>query len=196
MSDFERIFGVGANIESVIDGINNEYFRGDDQDDFELPIKFDSYKEALEWAKQNVGGIITHDSNYGCFIVKSSQKDKSIPASPIMLRDPSDWCFAADHLEDLRLTPTWESVRGYVTQRYGESSEVELPVRLSHIVGLEAALRAIDYGLWYLTDDIYMVMYEEGGGSINAALLIQPNLITLRAASHLLPEIKRAILGQ
>jgi len=195
MGDFERIFGVGANIDSIIDGINDDYFRGGDEDDVELPIMFDTFKEALEWAKQNVGGIITHDSNMGCFIVKSSQKYKSIPASPIMLRDPGDF-YPCDELKALKLTPTWKSVTNYVCHMFGESIQVKLPVLLSHIVGLETALRDIDYVLWHVTDDIYLVTCEEGTGYLHAALLIQPNLITICTCPYKLPAIKRAILGQ
>jgi hypothetical protein len=56
MGDFERIFGAGKSVESMIDGINQEYFHEALINNSKRTFK--SYKEASEWARKNPGKVI------------------------------------------------------------------------------------------------------------------------------------------
>lgn len=82
MGDFERTFGAGANIESIIDGFNMSYFC--EQRDTERTMRsrgnkldsqnsqtFSSFQEALAWAKANLGRAITRIPGGDGFMVKT-----------------------------------------------------------------------------------------------------------------------------
>jgi len=74
MGDFERIFGAGASIESIINGINSTHVRDRHQQRRENTApskhKFSSFQEALAWAKSNPGKTIIRASNGAEFIEK------------------------------------------------------------------------------------------------------------------------------
>lgn len=63
MGDFERTFGAGANIDSIINGINRNYFREQRQTRNEKSTSskntFPSFQAAITWAKENPGRAIT-----------------------------------------------------------------------------------------------------------------------------------------
>ncbi|WP_339934707.1 hypothetical protein [Vreelandella glaciei] len=85
MGDFERTFGAGANIESIIDGINRDYFReqrkgarshsgsargGEPKLHQSGKQHFTSFQEAMAWAKRNPGKSITRSPDGEGFVEK------------------------------------------------------------------------------------------------------------------------------
>ena len=79
MGDFERTFGAGANLDSIIDGYSREYRREQrSSGSFSRPKPtdadtktFSSFQEAMSWAKSNPGKIITRIPGQEGFMVKS-----------------------------------------------------------------------------------------------------------------------------
>lgn len=79
MGDFERTFGAGANLDSIIDGYSREYRREQKSSiayskspPTDTGTKtFLSYQEALSWAKANPGQAITRIPGQEGFMVKN-----------------------------------------------------------------------------------------------------------------------------
>lgn len=58
MGDFERTFGAGANLDSIIGGFNRDHFREQRSTrSSSTPRKrtFKTFREASDWAKKNPG---------------------------------------------------------------------------------------------------------------------------------------------
>ena len=59
MGDWDRMFGCGVSAESVIDGINRDYFREQRRGEREARASqkkaFSTFQEASNWAKSNPG---------------------------------------------------------------------------------------------------------------------------------------------
>lgn len=58
MGDFERTFGAGANLDSIIDGFNRDHFREQRairSGSTGQRTTFKTFQEASEWAKNNPG---------------------------------------------------------------------------------------------------------------------------------------------
>ena len=74
MGDFERTFGAGANVDSIIDGFNRDYLHEQRQSQREYHStskrKFSSFQEALAWSKKNPGKTITRSPDGIGFIKK------------------------------------------------------------------------------------------------------------------------------
>lgn len=79
MGDFERTFGAGANLDSIIDGYSREYRREQSgSGGFSMPKPkhvapktFQSFQEAISWAKSNPGQSITRIPGEEGFMVKA-----------------------------------------------------------------------------------------------------------------------------
>ena len=79
MGDFERTFGAGANLDSIIDGYSREYRREQrSSGSFSKPKPtdtgaktFPSFQEAMSWAKSNPGQTITRIPGQEGFMVKA-----------------------------------------------------------------------------------------------------------------------------
>ncbi|MBK3431955.1 MULTISPECIES: hypothetical protein [Pseudomonas] len=79
MGDFERTFGAGANLDSIIDGYNRDYRReqrssggfSKSRIDDKATKTFPSFQEAMSWAKANPGQVITRIPGQEGFMVKS-----------------------------------------------------------------------------------------------------------------------------
>lgn len=73
MGDFERTFGAGANIESIMDGYSRDYKR-EQRGAYRAEPKsktFSSFSEAAAWAKSNPGKIIVRVPGTDEFMVKT-----------------------------------------------------------------------------------------------------------------------------
>lgn len=58
MGDFERTFGAGADLDSIIDGFNRDHFREQRQSNNRPAARkqtFKTFREASAWAKNNPG---------------------------------------------------------------------------------------------------------------------------------------------
>lgn len=79
MGDFERTFGAGADLDSIIGGYNREYRQEQrSSGGFSKPKSsdtssktFSSFQEAVSWAKANPGQAITRIPGQEGFMVKS-----------------------------------------------------------------------------------------------------------------------------
>lgn len=78
MGDFERTFGAGANLDSIINGYSREY-RREQNSSVGYPMSkpadtgtktFSSFQEAVSWAKANPGQAITRIPGQEGFMIK------------------------------------------------------------------------------------------------------------------------------
>jgi len=203
MGDFERTFGAGANIESIIDGINRDYFRdGDaddeDEDDYTPDPHFTTYEEALTWAKSNPGEAAFVRNPYGPgFIRKKERPEKRIPPAPIRRRVEERY-LTSDALDRIgRENATWRSTQDEVTNKFGGSITTSVNVRMSHLIGLETEFRDAGYALQPVNDNIYLVevIDEDSNGGVSAALLIEGDTIWLTCSSYREKRFLKIILG-
>lgn len=74
MSDFERTFGAGADVTSIIDGFNRSFLRDQEEsfnEDKQLQKQwFPTFQLANAWLKQNPGRVITRSPDGDGFIEK------------------------------------------------------------------------------------------------------------------------------
>lgn len=81
MSEFENIFGAGANINRVIDSINRS--NRAEQSEREREVRpsrgnsFDTFKEACAWAKNNPGKSITRSPGGAGFVEIRKEEDST-----------------------------------------------------------------------------------------------------------------------
>lgn len=71
MGDFERTFGAGADVVSIIDGYSRSYIREQRQNRFkasQAKKTFDTFEEASDWSKRNNGKMFTRSPDGNGFI--------------------------------------------------------------------------------------------------------------------------------
>ncbi len=73
MGHFERTFGAGANIDSIIDGYSKDYLRKQRRASHPQARtrNFSSFQEAAEWAKRNLGKSIVPAPGTDEFMIKA-----------------------------------------------------------------------------------------------------------------------------
>lgn len=70
MGDFERTFGAGADVVAIINGYNREYLQEERRSRLNSKREFNSFKEAVAWAKANPGKCIVRAPDGIGFIEK------------------------------------------------------------------------------------------------------------------------------
>jgi len=74
MGDFERTFGAGANIESIISGFDRDHRaeqrRWDREARSSRKRTFNTFQEAIDWAKSNPGKSFTRSTDGNGFVEK------------------------------------------------------------------------------------------------------------------------------
>lgn len=161
MSDFDSIFGAGANIESIISGINsNNRLYDKDEDEYDF---FDSYEEACEWAKNNPNRKFQPCEN-GYFSVKKNSNNTFLLRAPIYKNNEKKGMSRfMDQIDGLIGDIDEKYLNEIVLNMYSISETKDIFVTPAHLIGLEKSLdldEPFNHGIYPINDNLFAI-YEK-----------------------------------
>lgn len=198
MGDYDRIFGAGTNVESLIDSFNES--EGQLQTDHDDDLYFDSYEEASNWSKENGGArFYAFDNKYYAYDLKKSKNGRSW--NPPVYKNKEVLGDFVEEIFKMEVDSIDESfLEKYIARGVGFQRK-EFSINPAHLIGMEKALNKIWHMIVPVSDYIYLIYEEDeqslGGWYLKCALRIKGvNAILIEEYYDNQYDYKKIILGK
>lgn len=188
MSEFERTFGAGADVESII-----SYYcelESSSKDQHENYEWFLSYEEACEWSKNNNGAPFTANGEHYFAELKLEKPHIKSPIYENCDLYEGDYERLFEKFGD-RLDK--DAMMSFACDIYGMSECCSLELNVSHLLGLETALAKHNYYIVPASDYKYMIVEDQGGFFIRAFLIFEHDGAKIISSPEINQEITRII---